>query len=451
MEKRESTNLSEGVIWKRLLWFFLPIVIGTWFQQLYNAVDAVIVGKYVGTEALASVSGTPATLINVIISIFVSLASGSSVIVSQYYGAGRKKELEKATGTAVTFCIILGLILMLCIIPLTVPILRWMSTPEEIIDSSALYMRIFCSGLVITLLLNIESGILRGVGDSKNPLIYMITACVLNIVLDIVFVRYMNMGVAGAAIATVLAQLCNMILLTWKLMTTKESYRLNLRCLGINSGVLSHMMKLGIPQALQGGVYSISNAYMQAAINKLGTVVVASWGLAGKVDGFYWATASAAGIAVTAFVGQNYGAGDFKRVWKTARTGMGIFIPMTLLICAALLLFGPNLLPMFTDNAEVVSTTYTIMLYFVPFYFTWTILEVLTAVMRGCGEVRKPAIISIFGIGIFRFVWVWTVYALYPTLFNISIVYAISWTITATIILIYYIRWKKKLVEKNVK
>ncbi|MBQ0100436.1 MAG: polysaccharide biosynthesis C-terminal domain-containing protein, partial [Lachnospiraceae bacterium] len=216
----KSQDLTKGTLWKQMLLFFFPIALGTIFQQLYNAVDAIIVGKYVGTEALAAVGGTPGVYINFLISVFVGLTGGSAVIIAQLYGAGKHKMLEKATGTAITFCLVLGAVLTITATLLTDPVLRLLGTPEDTMADSATYLRIYFAGTILMLLLNIESGILRAVGDSRSPLIYMIISCVSNIVLDLLFVIQFGLGVAGVAYATVIAEFINTALLTVKLIRT---------------------------------------------------------------------------------------------------------------------------------------------------------------------------------------------------------------------------------------
>ena len=446
----KQRDMTSGVIWKGMLNFFFPICAGTLFQQLYNAVDAIIVGKYVGTAALAAVGGSPAVIVNLVISIFVSLTTGSSVIVSQLFGAGNHKELEKATGTAMAFFAVLGLGLTVILEPLAYQLLDVLKTPYDIREDAAEYLHIFFSGMVLLMLVNAQSGILRAVGDSRRPFLFMMAGCVVNIALDLLFVIRFQMGVAGVAWATVISIGINMALTTAALLRTGEPYRIRPRSVRIDRSMLKNMMRLGIPSALSGAMYGVSNAILQGTVNALGTMVVACWALTGKVDGVYYSCSNAAGAALTTFSGQNYGAKKTGRVMDGVRTAFRLFEPMTVLICAAILALSGYLLPLFTDDPEVIRVTQEILWYFVPFYFLWTIIELLSAVLRGCGVVRGPVVISGLGICLFRVIWVMTVCRIRLTLFTVSIVYAVSWAVTSAAMILYYRDWKKKLINGNI-
>ena len=444
-EKKES-NMLTGVIWKELLLFFLPIAAGTLFQQLYNAVDAVIVGKFVGTEALAAVGGSPAVIVNLMVSIFVSLTTGASVIVAQLYGAGNHGELRKATGTAMTFFALLGIAITAFCEPLTGTMLRVLKTPADTMTDAATYLRIYFAAFPFLLLLNAQSGILRAVGDSRSPFLFMLIGCLTNILLDLLFVIRFRMGVAGVAWATDISILVNMVLTSWKLMSTKESYRLDLKYLRPDWRLVGNMMEIGIPSALSGAMYGVSNAILQASVNALGTQYVAAWALSGKIDGVYWATSGAFGSAVTTFIGQNYGAKKMDRVKKSTTVSFKVFEPLTVILCSAILLFGKDLLPLFTDDPEVIDLTIKVLLYFVPFYVVWTIIEILSGVMRGCGVVKVPVLINALCVCLFRVIWVATVCRVNLSLFNVSICYGISWLICAFCMILYYRKWKRKAV-----
>ena len=304
-----KTDLTTGTVWKKLLIFFVPIAAGTCIQQLYNAVDGMIVGKFVGTVALAAVGGSSAQIINLLIGFFVAITSGASVVIAQIYGAGRTKDVQSATGNAIAVFAMLGLVLMGIGLAASPAMLRMLKTPSETIKEAALYLRIYFVGVPFILILNMESNMLRAVGDSVSPFLYMVAGCVTNIVLDVLFVVFFHWGIAGVAAATVTAQLINMALLTRKLMTTQEAYALSLREIKLNGIYLSNMLKMGIPAGLQSSMYAVSNMIIQVAVNTLGTIVVASWAMISKTDGIYWAISNALGAAITSFVGQNLGAG----------------------------------------------------------------------------------------------------------------------------------------------
>ena len=288
------------------------------------------------------------------------------------------------------------------------------------------------------MILNMESSVLRALGDSFHPFLYMVAGCLLNILLDLVFVLAFGWGIAGVAIATVAAQLLNAALLTLQLVRGSESYRLELRCLRLKGVYLKNMMRLGVPSGLQSSMYSVSNMIIQVAVNSLGTLVVASWAMSGKTDGFYWAVSNAMGAAITSFIAQNRGAGRMDRVKLCVRQGLILGFTVTAVLSALLMLFGIPLLRVLTPDEAVVEKTYEIMSYFVPFYVTWVPVEVLSAVMRGAGDAFYPVVIVGTGICLFRVLWVVTVFAHFGTLLSLCLSYVASWTITGIALIIYF-------------
>ena len=450
--RRENMNLTEGSVWQKLLVFFLPIAAGTIIQQLYNAVDGLIVGRFVGTNALAAVGGSSAQIINVLVGFFVAMTAGSSVIIGQIYGAGRREDLNRAIGSAVTVMGLFGLVLMALGLIASPGLLRLLNTPAETIEEAVLYLRIYFLGVPFLMVLNMESGILRAVGDSFHPFLFMIAGCVLNIVLDVAFVVVFGWGVAGVAVATVTAQGVNTALLTRQLARRDQEYRLTVRELGVKGVYLTNMLRLGIPAGLQSSMYSLSNMMIQVAVNSLGTVVVASWAMSGKTDGFYWAISNAMGAAITSFIAQNYGAGRTDRVRQCVKQGLIMHLTVTIVVSAGLMLTAIPVLRLLTPDEAVVETTYRVMSYFVPFYFTWVLVEVLSAVLRGVGDVAYPVVIIGIGICLFRVIWVLTVFAHFGTLLSLCLSYTASWIITSIALMIYYRKggWmnRRRLVDR---
>lgn len=441
MEQRlDRKDLTQGVVWKKLLVFFLPIAAGTCIQQLYNAVDGLIVGRFVGTVALAAVGGSSAQIINLLIGFFVATTAGASVVIAQIYGAGRDEDVRLAAGNAMAVFALLGLVLMAFGLLAAPAMLRLLRTPDDTMEASVLYLRIYFVGVPFVLLLNMESNMLRSVGDSFSPFLYMVAGCISNIVLDAVFVLVFHWGVAGVAIATVLAQVLNMGLLTWKLMRTRESYRLSLRELKLRGVYLRNMLHLGIPSGLQSSMYAVSNMIIQVGVNSLGTVVVASWAMSGKTDGIFWAVSNALGAAITSFIGQNLGAGRQDRVKLCVKQGLILGFAITVSLSGLIMLLGKPMLRILTQDQAVIDTTYQIMTYFVPFYFTWTLIEVLSAVLRGAGDAVRPVIIIGLGICLLRVVWVTTLFQWIHTLLVLSLCYVVSWVVTSTAMTIYYRR-----------
>ena len=435
---REKTNLTEGSVWKKLLVFFLPIAAGTIIQQLYNAVDGLIVGRFVGTNALAAVGGSSAQIINVLVGFFVAMTAGASVVIGQIYGAGRREDLNKAIGNAVTVMGLFGIALMILGFAASPALLRLLNTPEETLEGAVLYLRIYFLGVPFLMVLNMESSILRAVGDSFHPFLFMVAGCVLNIVMDAVFVIVFGWGIAGVAVATVAAQVVNTALLTRQLNRKGQEYRLTFRELGIKGVYLANMLRLGVPAGLQSSMYSVSNMIIQVGVNSLGTVVVASWAMSGKTDGFYWALSNAMGAAITSFIAQNYGAGRTDRVKQCVKQGLIMHLVITVVVSAGLMLTAIPALRLLTPDEAVVETTYLIMSYFVPFYFTWVLVEVLSAVLRGAGDAVYPVVIIGIGVCLFRVIWILTVFRYFGTLLSLCLSYTVSWTITSIALVIYY-------------
>ena len=436
----EHKDLTSGVVWKRLVVFFLPIAAGTCIQQLYNAVDGLIVGRFVGTIALAAVGGSSAMIINVLIGFFVAVTAGASVVIAQIYGAGRREDVRIAAGNAVAVFALMGVFLMALGFITAPAMLRLLRTPEDTLRFSALYLRIYFLGVPFVLVLNIESNMLRSVGDSFSPFVFMVIGCVTNIILDVVFVVLFRWGVAGVAVATVIAQVVNMFLLTWKLMRTSEPYRLSFREMKLRGVYLSNMFRLGIPSGLQNTMYGISNVIVQIGVNSLGTVVVASWAMTSKIDGIFWAVSNALGAAITSFVGQNLGAKKEDRVKLCVKQGLFLHFGITIGLSGLILLAANPLLHLLTEDPAVISTTWEMILYFVPFYFTWTLIEVLSAVLRGSGDAVRPVVIIGLGICAFRVLWVVTIFQILHTLPVLCLTYVCSWTLTSIIMLRYFRR-----------
>lgn len=446
----ENHDLTTGSVSKKLVLFFLPIAMGTLFQQLYNTVDAMVVGKFVGTAALAAVGGSASQIIALFIGFFVALTSGASAVIAQLCGARQSESVSKAVHSAFAFSILAGIGLMVVGIPMTPTVLRWMLTPEDTMADSIRYLQIYFSGSVFMLIFNMGSSILQAMGDSKHPLYYLMACCACNIVLDLVLVAGFHMGIAGAAIATVASQILSCILIVSRFLRSKNACRLLPRELKIHKELMGKMLHIGIPSGLQATMYSLSNMIIQVAINSLFTVAVAAWSVSSKVDGIYTCISTALGVAVMGFVGQNYGAGKEDRVRETLRASMKIFIPVTLILGALVLLFGQFGLHIFSDDPEVIQATRSILWYFVPFYAVWTFIEIVSGSLRGIGDAVVPLVIIGIGICGLRLIWVGAVFPFLHSIGGLTLCYPVSWCITAVALSIHYRRqgWhgKKKTI-----
>ncbi len=438
MAQEKTLDLTQGVIWKQLLLFLMPIAVGTLFQQFYNTADAIIVGQFVGADALAAVGGSAAVILQFVVGLFTGLSSGATVVISHAFGAQDKERLTRAVHTAIAFSLIAGGVITLLGFWLAPDALRWTRNPEEIMEPATVYLRIIFLGTIPILLFNMGAGILRAVGDSKRPLYYLIVCCLLNVVLDLLFVALLHMGVAGAALATALANLVSAILILLQLLKTSGDYRLVPKQVRVHGPTLKHVLYIGIPAAIEASMYSVSNLVIQLPINDLGTDVVAAWSAAGKYDGIYWSLMVAFATAILAFVGQNYGAGKYDRMAEGVKVSLKMSLVMTVSLGAILLLISPFAFRIFTDDPEVIHYAVLIMFYFVPFYFMWPFIEILANALRGAGDAVVPMVISVGGICGVRILWIFLVIPHWHTLLSISICYPLSWLVTAVVLIIYY-------------
>ena len=431
-------GITEGRISSQLLLFFFPILFGTFFQQLYNTVDAIVVGQYLGTEALAAVGGGTGTAINLLIGFFTGLSSGATVIISQYYGAKDYKDTSKAIHTAIMIALIGGVLILAIGILFTRPILELIGTPDDVIDLAESYMRIYFLGSIFNTVYNMGAGIFRALGDSKKPLYFLIVSCLVNIVLDILLVGFTDLGVAGAAWATIFSQAATAVLVQNYLRKLYEDIKLKLRELKIDPMILKGTMRIGLPAGIQSVLYTISNLIIQANVNSFGTATAAAWAAYGKLDAVFWMAINAFGIAATTFVGQNYGARLYDRVRSGVKISLWMGGVMTILISGLFLLLQDKGLMLFTTDQEVLSIGVEILLILVPTWITYMPIEILSGVMRGCGKTLIPTIITVVGICVLRALWLEIVPAMNHTLLSVFFCYPLSWVITSAAIIIYY-------------
>lgn len=442
MQKLKSKSyqnaITEGPILTRLLLFFFPIVLGTFFQQLYNTSDAIIVGNFVGKRALGAVGGTTGTIINLLVGFFVGLTSGATVIISQYFGAKEEEKVKNSVHTSFALAISGGIVLMILGLCLSPMMLTAMNTPDDIYPLSLQYIRIYFLGIIPNLVYNIASGILRAIGDTKRPLYFLIISCFVNIVLDLLFVGVFHMGVAGAAIATIISQFVSATLVVMTLLRTKASYHLIPRCIHFEMPILKRITKIGLPAGLQSVMYSISNVIIQSFINSFGTDTVAAWTAYGKIDGLFWMIIGALGISVTTFIGQNYGAQKISRVHKCVKVGLVLAFGISILFSIVLYFFGHYVYRLFTDDQTVLMIGMKILHFLAPTFFTYVCIEVLAAALRGIGDAFVPMIITCLGVCALRIVWLYTAVPSSPSIITVIFSYPLTWVITSLLFIIYY-------------
>ena len=335
-EKTKQKGLmTEGVIWKELLLFSVPLLLGNLFQQLYNAVDSVVVGNYIGAQALAAV-GSSAPVINLLVSFFMGLSVGAGVIISRYFGARNMESLQDSIHTSLALTMTAGIFMTLFGIIFSPTILRWIGTPSDVMSSSVLYLRIYFGGILSVMLYNMGSGILRAVGDSKNPLYFLIVSSITNILLDLLFVIVFDMGIAGVGWATLIAQTISAVLTLLLLIKTKQEYKVTLKKIRFHKDKLIEIIRLGLPSGIQNGVVSFSNVIVQSNINAFGSLAMAGCGAYTKIDGFAILPVMSYSMALTTFTGQNMGAKKYDRVKQGARSGIIMSLLTTIAISALL-------------------------------------------------------------------------------------------------------------------
>ena len=442
----QHNAITEGSILKQLMNFFFPVLLGMLFQQLYNTVDSLIVGNFVGKQALAAV-GCTGPIINTLIGLFGGLAAGASVVISQYYGAKDWEKLGKAVHTTVMLTLAACLVLTVVGVWTTPLMLRLMDTPQDVIQEAAVYLRIYFGGITGLLLYNIGSGILRAVGDSTRPLYFLIFSALMNTGLDLLFVAVLRLGIAGAAIATIVSQFISAVLVTLLLLRSKEPYRLRLNQLKISPGMLRRICNIGIPSSLQMGITAFSNVFVMGYINHFESSCMAGWTAYNKLDALAMLPMQSLSLALTTFVGQNLGAGDLKRAKAGPRYGMLMGMALMLLIIVPLMLFAPQLTALFNAETEVVAFGTLFIRLCSPFYAAFAVNQVYSGALRGAGDTRPTMFIMLGSFVVFRQLYLFVAARLGAGPGLISLAYPVGWVLCSALLLVYYYRgnWIKKL------
>ena len=439
MSVSRNRQITEGVIWKQLLLFFFPILMGSFFQQMYNTVDTIIVGRFVGTGALAAV-GASSPIINLINGFFIGLSSGATVILSQFCGASDKEGTRKAVHTATALALALGMLVTVIGIGLAPQVLKLIGTPESCMDGAVLYCRIYFSGALASMMYNMGSGILRAMGDSKRPMIFLIICCITNILLDLLFVWGLHMGVAGAGIATVLSLVISAVLVTMVLLRQPDEGKLELKQIRFHRNLLLNILKIGIPAGIQLMMFDLSNLIVQSSINSFGETAVAAWVAFGKSDGITWLLSGAFGVSVTTFVGQNFGAQKYDRVRRSVWVCMGLSVFLVGSLSILEFVFRRPILSLFTTDPAVIETGAEMMAKIVLFNALFMPIEVFGGAMRGTGYSVQPTLIMCICVCLFRVVWVLLVVSRWHTIAMLCLAYPISWILCASIFFIVYLR-----------
>ena len=444
---KNTLLMTQGNIWKLLITFSIPLIIGNLLQQMYNTADSIIVGNFVGSNGLAAV-GSGTALINLIIAFAQGASVGAGVVVSQYIGADKKDKIKISVHTSICISIILGLILSLLGIFASPSLLIMMKTPKVVLKSSILYLQIYCGGLIFNVIYNMATGILNAAGNSKKPLVYLAIASFTNIILDLLFIKIFKLGVMGAAIATDISQAISCILAIGYLLKVKSDYKLYIKDLKINKETAVKIIKIGLPTAIQNMVISFSNVLVQSSVNAYGATATAGYAAYLKIDGFNILPVLSISMAVTTFTGQNVGANRLDRVKKGMYSSLIMVLVYTVFIGAVLLIFSHQVLGLFTHSAQVIMYGQLAMKYFCPYYFLLGILNVLAGTVRGAGKGIPPMIILLFSMCIFRILWIKIALPFYSSIDGVFILYPISWLVGA-ILMIFYTKFGKWLPHKQ--
>ena len=440
----QNNLMTEGSIVKSLLLFALPLIFGNLLQQLYNTADSIIVGNFVGANALAAVgsSGSP---IYLLIGFSQGLAVGAGVVVSQFLGAKDHREAQEAVHTSLAIAVIMGLLLTVGGIACGLALRVALNTPAEVLGDAVTYIRIYFGGVLFSVVYNMTAGILNAAGTSRRSLIYLAWASVTNIVLDLVFIVIFRMGVAGAAIATDISQLVSCVLSLRFLIKSTDDCRVIPREIRLHKKMAARIIRVVLPTGIQNMVISFSNVLVQASVNSYGAAAMAGFAAYMKIDGFNILPVSSISMAATTFVGQNYGAGRLDRVKKGTWVTLAVGVVYTL-ITGTLLLLGQNaILHLFTQDEAVVTFGAAAMHWFCPFYFLLSILHGLAGAVRGTGASVPPMVVLLVSLCLFRIVWIQWVLPLFSGIEGVFILYPVSWALGAGLMILY--AWKGKWME----
>ena len=443
-DRAKSDLMTEGSIGRKLLVFSVPLILGNLLQQLYNTADSVIVGNFVGSNALAAV-GSSGALIYLLIAFSQGVSVGAGVVISHYIGADDKSNVSRAVHTSLAIVAIIGIVLTALGIALSAALLRLLNTPQEVFADSVTYLQIYFGGVLFNVVYNMAAGILNAAGNSRRSLLYLAIASVTNIVLDLVCVALLDMGVAGAAIATNVSQLLSCVLSLGYLMRVDAPYRVRIRSIRVDGRMAGNIIRIGLPTGVQNMVISLSNAVVQSSVNAFGADAMAGFGAYMKIDGFNILPVLSLSLAMTTFTGQNLGAGKVERVKKGMRLTLMMGLCYTAATGALLLAFSAPLMRLFTDNAAAVSYGQLAMRYFCPFYFLLGVMHILAGTVRGAGKSVPPMVIMLMSLCVVRIAWLKLAAPLYGTIDGVFVAYPITWAVGMGLMVVYAVfgKWLK--------
>ena len=413
--KSYEMDMCNGPLLGKILLFAVPLMLSGILQLLFNAADIVVVGRFAGSQALAAV-GSTSSLINLLINVFVGLSVGANVLVARYYGGQKDKDVSETVHTAITTSIISGLFLVILGVAAARPLLELMGTPEDVLDQSVLYMRIYFAGMPVLMLYNFGSAILRAVGDTRRPLYFLFAAGVVNVCLNLIFVVGLHMGVDGVGWATVISEHISAFLVVKSLMKAPGSMRLDLKKLKIHKKKLKQIVKVGLPAGMQGAIFSISNVLIQSSVNSFGSIAMAGNTASSNVEGFVYTAMNAVYQTNLSFTSQNLGGGKYARINRTLYICLGVVTGVGIALGAGAVLGGRSLLHIYSSDPEVIRYGMLRMTIICSTYFLCGIMDCMVGSLRGMGYSVVPMFVSLAGACGFRVIWVFTVFAAYRSL-----------------------------------
>ncbi len=452
MKKSHEMDMCNGALFSKMVVFAIPVMLSGFLQLLFNAADVIVVGRFAGEHALAAV-GSTSSLVNLLVNLFLGLSVGTNVMVARYTGAGCRKDVEETVHTAILAAIISGIILIFVGLFFTKPLLILMGSPEEVLPLSAIYLKIYFAGMPAMMVYNFGSAILRAVGDTRRPMIYLTLAGVVNVCLNLFFVIVCNLSVMGVAFATSISQVLSATLVVIALVKEEGMCKLDLKKLHIHKEKILQLVRIGLPAGMQGIVFSISNVLIQSSINSFGPVAMAGNTAAGSIEGFVYVSMNSMHQTAISFVSQNYGARKWKRIHKIILYSISMVVVIGLIMGIGAYAGGETLLCFYSDKSEVIAYGVVRLLYICAPYFICGIMDTLVGTIRGLGYSLMPTIVSLIGACGFRVVWIYTIFAYKRTLPCLYASYPISWVLTAAahvVCLVIVIRRLNKPEEQQV-
>ena len=441
---RYEIDMCNGPLFAGILRFALPLIVTNMLQLAFNAADMIVLGRFSGSPTALAAVGATGSLINLIVNLFIGASTGVNVLVANYRGGGRSQDIADTVHTSILMSVVGGVFLLLVGVIFSPIFLTWTGTPENVIGESALYMRVYFLGMPFVLVYNFGAAILRAIGDTRRPMVYLSISGVLNVLLNLFFVIVVKIGVAGVALATICSQTLSAVLIVRCLLKSEGAYQLVPSKLRIHKHKLLRILQIGLPAGIQGSLFSISNVLFQSSINSFGSTVMGGNTASGNLEGFIYVAMNSTAQGALSFAGQNYGARKYKRIDQTLCSSLLIAGAGGIVLGNIIYLLGPHLLSLYTTNPEEVAYGLQRMQIIVTTYFLCGLMDSFSYTIRGMGLSIAPMLISLTGACLLRVVWIYTVFAAFRTPTTLYFCYPISWTLTTAVYLVFYLFVRKR-------